>query len=71
MKINRMLSHFFTTKIRDEEITRKYEKSFDEILQEEQEKLMRLISEADENINIKQLYSKYNPRMTGNTFFEE
>ncbi len=71
MKINRMLSHFFTTEIRDEEITRKYEKSFEEILQEEQEKLMRLISEADETINIKQLYSKYNPRVTGNTFFEE
>ncbi len=71
MKINRMLSHFFTKEIRDEEITRKYEKSFDEILQEEQEKLMRLISEADETVNIKQLYSKYNPRMAGNTFFEE
>lgn len=66
-----MLSHFFTTEIRDEEITRKYEKSFEEIFQEEQEKLMRLISEADETVNIKQLYSKYNPRMTGNTFFEE
>ena len=71
MKINRMLSHFFTTDIRDEEITRKYEKSFEEILQEEQEKLLRLISEADETVNMKQLYSKYNPRMTGNTFFEE
>ncbi len=66
-----MLSHFFTTEIRDEEIARKYEKSFEEILQEEQEKLMRLISEADETVNIKQLYSKYNPRMTGNTFFGE
>jgi hypothetical protein len=71
MKINRMLSHFFTTEIRDEEIARKYEKSFEEILQEEQEKLMRLISEADETVNMKQLYSKYNPRMTGNTFFGE
>ncbi len=65
MKINRMLSHFFTTDIRDEEITKKYEKSFGEILQEEQEKLLRLISEADETVDIKQLYSKYNPRMTG------
>ena len=71
MKINRMLSHFFTTEIRDEEVTRKYEKSFDEILQEEQEKLMRLISEADETVNMKQLYSKYNPRMTCDTFFGE
>jgi succinate dehydrogenase flavin-adding protein (antitoxin of CptAB toxin-antitoxin module) len=71
MKINRMLSHFFTTEIRDEEIAKKYEKSFEEILQEEQEKLMRLISEADETVNMKQLYSKYNPRMTGNSFFGE
>jgi hypothetical protein len=66
-----MLSHLFTTDIRDEEITKKTEKSFEEILQEEQEKLMRLISEADETVNIKQLYSKCNPRMTNNTFFGE
>ena len=66
-----MLSHFFTTEIRDEAITKKYEKSFQEILQEEQEKLMRLISEADETINMKQIYSKFNPRMTDNTFFGE
>jgi len=71
MKINRMLSHFFTTEIRDEEITKKYEKSFQEILQEEQEKLLRLISEADESVDMKQLYSKYNPRMIDNTFFGE
>ena len=66
-----MLSHLFTTDIRDEEITKKYEKSFQEILQEEQEKLLRLISEADETLNMQQLYSNYNPRMTGDTFFEE
>ncbi len=66
-----MLSHFFTTDIRDEEITNKYEKSFEEILQEEQEKLLQLISEADETVNMKQLYSKYNPRMTGDIFFGE
>ncbi len=71
MKINRMFSHFFTTDVRDEEITRKYEKSFQEILQKEQEKLLRLISEADETVNMKQLYSKYNPRMTDETFFGE
>ena len=71
MKINRMLSHFFTTDIRDEEITKKHEKSFGEILHEEQEKLLRLISEADESVNMKQLYSKYNPRMTGDTFLGE
>ncbi len=32
MKTSRMLSQCFTTEIRDEEITRKHEKSFDEIL---------------------------------------
>ena len=66
-----MLSQAITTEIRDKEITSKYEKSFEEILRKEQEKLMRLISEADETVNIKQLYSKYNPRMTGDTFFGE
>ncbi len=66
-----MLSHCFTKEIRDEEITRKYEKSVQEIIQEEQEKLLRLISEADETVNMKQLYSKYNPRMNGDTFFGE
>lgn len=71
MKINRMLSHIFTTDIRDEEITKKYEKSFQEILQEEQEKLLRLISEAGETVDMKQLYSKYNPRMTDETLFGE
>ena len=71
MKINRMLFHLFTTDIREEEITKKYEKSFQEILQEEQEKLLRLISEADETLDMKQLYSKYNPRMTDDTLFGE
>ena len=71
MKINRMLSHFFAAEVRDKKITKKVEKSFEEILREEQEKLMRLISEADETVNMKQLYSKYNPRMTGETFFGE
>jgi arginine deiminase len=71
MKINRMLSHLFITDIRDEEITKKHEKSFQEILQEEQEKLLRLISEADETVDMKQLYSKYNPRMIDDTFFGE
>ncbi len=71
MKINRILPHFFTTDIRDEEITQKYEKSFEEILQEEQEKLMRLISEAENTENIKQIYYKYNSRMIDGQFFED
>ena len=71
MKINRILPHFFTTDIRDGEITQKYEKSFEEILLEEQEKLIRLISEAENTQNIKQIYYKYNPRMIDDQFFED
>ncbi len=71
MKINRILPHFFTTDIRDEEITQKYEKSFEEILQEEQEKLIRLISEAENTQNIKQIYYKYNSRMIDDQLFED
>ena len=71
MKINRILPHFFTTDIRDEEIIQKYEKSFQEILQEEQEKLMRLISEAENTENMAQFYHQQNPRMIDGLFFEE
>ncbi len=71
MKINRILPHFFTTEIRDEEITQKYEKSFEEILQEEQEKLMRLISEAENTENVKQFYHQCNPRMIDDLFADE
>ena len=71
MKINRILHHFFTTDIRDEEITQKYEKSFQEILQEEQEKLMLLISEEENTENIEQFYYNNNPRMIDNLFYED
>jgi succinate dehydrogenase flavin-adding protein (antitoxin of CptAB toxin-antitoxin module) len=71
MKINRILPHFFTTDIRDEEITQKYEKSFEEILREEQEKLMRLISEAENTENMEQFYHQQHPRMIDGLFFEE
>ncbi|MGR3294347.1 MAG: hypothetical protein ACUZ9M_10075 [Candidatus Scalindua sp.] len=71
MKINRILPHFFTTDICDEEMTQKYEKSFDEILREEQEKLMRLISEAENTDNMEQFYHQQNPRMIDDLFFEE
>ncbi|KHE94061.1 MAG: hypothetical protein K8F52_18015 [Candidatus Scalindua rubra] len=71
MKINRILPHFFTTDIRDEEVTQKYEKSFEEILREEQEKLMRLISEAENTENIEQFYHQYNSRMIDDLFLED
>jgi hypothetical protein len=71
MKINRILPHFFTTDIRDEEITQKYEKSYEEFLREEQEKLMRLILEAENTENMEQFYHQQNPRMIDGLFFEE
>lgn len=71
MKINRILPHFFATDISDEEITQKYEKSFAEILQQEQEKLLRLISEAENSDKIKHVYHQYNPRMIDDLFFED
>jgi len=52
-------------------LTQKYEKSFQEILQEEQEKLMRLISEEENTENIKQFYYCNNPRMIDNLFYED
>ncbi len=72
MKINRILPHFFTTTdVCDEEITQKHEKSFEEILLEEQEKLMRLISEAENTENMEQFYRPLNPRLVDDLFFEE
>jgi hypothetical protein len=71
MKINRILPHFFTTDIRDEEITQKNGKSFEEILRDEQEKLMRLISEAGNAEDMEQFYRPLNPRLVDDLFFEE
>ena len=71
MKINRILPHFFTTEICEEEITQKYEKSFDEILREEQEKLMRLISEAENTEDEEPIYHQLNPRLIDDLFSEE
>ncbi len=44
MKINRILPHFLTPEVHDGEKTEKCGKTFEEILREEQENLMRLIS---------------------------
>ncbi len=71
MKINRILPHFFTTDVLDEEKTQKYEKPFEEILREEQEKLMRLISEAEITEKIEQFYRPLNPRLVDDLSFEE
>lgn len=71
MKINRILPYLFTTEVQDEETTQKKEKSFEEILQEEQEKLIRLLSDPENTENIKQIYFKYNPRMIDGLFCED
>jgi len=71
MKINRILPHFFTTDIRDEGTAQKHEKPFEEILREEQDKLMRLISEAENTGNMEQFYRPLNPRLVDDLFFEE
>ncbi|ODS33565.1 MAG: hypothetical protein SCARUB_01299 [Candidatus Scalindua rubra] len=71
MRIYRFFPRFFSAKIYDEEITQKHEKTFDEILQEEHTRLIKLISEAIENADIKQLYQKYNPRMIDYMFPDE
>ncbi len=71
MKINRIIPHFFTTEICEEEITQKYEKSFDEILREEQEKLMRLISEAENTEDEEPIYHQLNPRLIDDLFSED
>ncbi len=71
MKINRILPHFLTPDVEDGK-TKKCEKSFEQILREEQEKLMRIISEEPETIDdVKQFYHLYNHRMIDNSFFDE
>ncbi len=72
MKINRILPHFLTPEVDDKEETKKCEKSFEQILREEQEKLMRIISEEPETIDdVKQFYHSYKHRMIGNSFFDK
>lgn len=72
MEINRILPHFLTPEDHDEQKTKKCEKTFEQILREEQEKLMNLISEDPDIIDdIKQLYWLYSKRIIGNSYFEE
>ncbi len=72
MEINRILPHFLTPEVDDDEKTGKCKKTFEEILREEQEKLMKLISEEPETIeDVTQFYNIYNQRMIDNSFFDE
>lgn len=71
MRIIRFFHVFSCPDILNEEITKEQEKSFDKILQEENDRLIQLISEVQGNIDIDQLYLQYNPRTIGHIFPEE
>ncbi len=60
MAINRLFLGNFSTKICGEEITNnKIGKTFDEILQEEQAKLMQVVSKMEKQWTIELLRQKY------------
>ena len=60
MGVNRLfLECFNTTKVCGEEITNKMDKTFDEILQEEQAKLMQIVSKMEKQWTIEHLCQKY------------
>ncbi len=59
MGVNRLFLGAFNAKIFGEEIIEKREKSFDEILREEHEKLIQLVSRMEKKWTIEQLCRKY------------
>lgn len=71
MGISRVFQDYFKAEFLEEEIIQEQEKSFDKILQEENARLMQLMSGKPENVNIEKLYKKYYTRMTDNMFFDE
>ncbi len=71
MRIIRFFHVFPCTDGLDNEITKEQEKSFDQILQEESDRLIQLISEVQGSGDIEQLYLKYNPRATDHHKFPE
>ncbi len=60
MGINRIFLGAFNAKVFGEEIIEKEDKTFDEILQEEQTKLMQLVSKMGKKWTLEHLYRKYN-----------
>ena len=64
MGINRLFLGAFNAKIFGEKIREKKDKTFDEILQEEHEKLMQLVSKMEKKMDkqwtTEHLYRKYN-----------
>ncbi len=60
MGVNRLFLGAFNAKVFGEEIIEKKNKTFDEILQEEQTKLMQLVSKMGEKWTLEHLCRKYN-----------
>ncbi len=60
MGVNRLFLGAFNAKVFGEEIIEKTERTFDEILQEENEKLIQLVSRMEKKWTIGQLCRKYN-----------
>ncbi len=72
MAVNRLFLGHFNTKICGEEITnKKIDKTFDEILQEEQAKLMQIVSKMEKKWTIKHLYQKYDLKPKYFSLFNE
>jgi len=71
MRIIRFFHDFSCPEGFGEEITQEQKKSFDQILQEENDRLIQLISEVKGNSDIEQLYLKYNPRAIDHYKFPE
>ncbi len=60
MGVNRLFIGAFNAKVFGEKIIEKREKTFDEILQEEQAKLLQLVSKMEKKWTTEDLYRKYN-----------
>ncbi len=59
MGVNRIFLGAFNAKVFGEEIIEKKDKTFDQILQEEQAKLMQLVSKMGKKWTLEHLYRKY------------
>ena len=60
MGIDRLFLGAFNTKVFGEKIKEKYDtKVFDDILQEEHEKLLQVVSKMEKKLNIEDLSTKY------------
>ncbi len=60
MGVNRLFLGAFNAKVFGEEIIEKKDKTFDQILQEEQAKLIQVVSNMEKKWTTEHLYRKYN-----------